>query len=706
MLLRKGTTVPTPNHGGGGLRSLQQLRLSTHKGRTDIEKDPSADRNPTGPKLRRLVRTLHRILRDSEGNSSLLERFDELTKLIYCKVMDERDSVLHPDSSAFQFRSDDTDESAATRVRKKFCKLVERRPDLFPERFSRIQLGDSATRRLAEELSRVSLADASEDLKGLIYEEIIRNTFDKGENQQFFTPRAIVEFMVQMLGPAMAGTICDPASGTGGFLLYVQKYLKLHGGRSGTTMLGLEIDERLAWVAGVNLDMYDSSCKFEISHLNSAGSLGDGIESLQGTVDTIVTNPPFGSDLSGREALNGFQLGKGKASRRRGVLFIERCLDLLKPGGAVGIIIDDGVLNGPSNIDTRRLILERSHPLAIISLPDTSFMPYASVKASILFLRKRSSCIKGLQEDPPTFFAQADTVGRKPNGDPMMRHDFDTGQMVLDSNLPEILEAWRNSNPSREEPAGWTNGRCFWIKVPTPGDKSFNRDGFRIDPAYHHPARNRADEALRASPHPLKFIGEICAMRNQGVIPSDDLVEEEMTYLGLANIEALTGRYSPNLVTGLSLKSSVKRFCAGDILFAKMRPELRKVCLINNELGEGFASAECLVLTPKMDPETGNPFILPDLLAILLRSDLVYGQVVHLVTGIGRPRLSREAVLNVQLPVPPRMEQHRLLERYHRSDEEARTLAAEAERALQEAEKIKSEAQYFLVGDILSPRKV
>ena len=657
----------------------------------------------TTANLRRLVRVLNRTLRDHEGNSSLIERFDELTKAIYCKVYDEKDAALRPQEAAFCIQPGDTDQSVAARIQGQFQGLVKRHPDLFPERFARLHLEDSTIRRLVEELRHYRLASVSEDLKGLLYEEIIRNTFDKGENQQFFTPRPIVEFMVEALDSSLVGEICDPACGTGGFLLQVQKHIKQCGSTRDAALLGFEIDERLSWVAGVNLDMHDPACPFAVSHINSSGSLGDSLKPYFSTIDTIITNPPFGSDFSEKEALCDFELGKGKASRRRGVLFIERCLDLLKPGGVVAIIIDDSVLNGPSNTDTRRLILDRSQPLAIISLPDTAFMPYASVKSSILFLQKNQGDSRSTTEGHLTFFAHAEVVGRRPNGDPLLRHDSASGKMELDSDLPEILKVWNQGPKETASQPGWSGRQCFWTRIPSTEDGSFARDTFRIDPAYHHPARRRADEALLLSRHPLKSLRDLCELRNEAVVPAKDLCEEEITYLGLANIESHTGVYLPVLVDGSTLRSSVKRFVSGDVLFAKMRPALRKVCLIDDDIDEGFTSSECLVLTPKSDPATGSPLMLPSLLAILLRSDLVYGQLLHLVTGIGRPRLSKRAVLNVRLPVPDSAEQGRLLDLYYRSDSAARPLVEESERALRDADQIMSQARRSLIDDILSP---
>ena len=627
-----------------------------------------------------------------------------MTKIIYCKIYDEKETALGIKEPVFCIQKGDKDQIVAARIRLQFLDLVDRHRNIFPERFSILNLEDSTIRKLVEELNCYRLASVSDDLKGLLYEEIIRNTFDKGENQQFFTPRPVVEFMVQAMDAWLVGQICDPACGTGGFLLQVQKHFEQREGEGEATLLGFEIDERLSWVAGVSLDMHDPIYPFEVSHINSSGSLGEDLKPFFGTIDLILTNPPFGSDFSDKGVLCEFELGQGKTSRRRGVLFIERCLDLLKPGGVVGIVIDDGVLNAPSNTDTRRMILERSQPLAIVSLPDTAFMPYASVKSSVLFLQKHKEDWAGSTEGYLTFFAHAEVVGRRPNGEPQWCHDSDSGKMVLDSDLPEILAMWQQGPMESLSQHSLPSGRqCFWARIPAIEDDSFPKDAFRIDAAYHHPARRQAEEALVLSRHPLKSLKELCDLRNEAAVPAKDFGEEEITYVGLANIESQTGAYLPAMVCGSTLKSSVKRFVSGDILFAKMRPSLRKVCLIGDDIDEGFASSECLVLTPKFDPTFDSPQMLPSLMAILMRSDLVYGQLMHLVTGIGRPRLNKADVLKVQLPVPSLIEQRRILALYRDSDAAARSLFEESDRALREAGQILAHARRSLIDEILSP---
>ena len=643
-------------------------------------------------------------MRDEEGNSSIIERFDELTKMIYCKIHDEREPNPLERHQAFRIRAADTDDDVATKVKALFAHLVASNPELFPERFSDFKIGNHTIRRLAEELNLVRLATLSEDLKGLVYEEVIRNTFDKGENQQFFTPKPIVEFMVHMMRPRLSGTICDPACGTGGFLVYVQEYLKQNGTPDEVVLQGWEIDERLAWVAGVNLDVNETSIPFRTSFVEPPGTLGTATKPYHGSVDAIITNPPFGSDLTEKEALENLQLGKGRASRRRGVLFIERCLELLKPRGTLAIIIDDSVLNSATNSDTRQLLFERAHPLAIISLPETAFMPYASVKASILFLRKRGPDEQHEPSIHPTFFAEAMTVGRKPNGDALLIFNQATGNMEPDSNLPTILSAWLAGPKQAATTQTCGEPYFFWTQMPDSHNEEFSSSGLRLDPSYHRPERARVQATLKLSRYPLKALQDICTVRNESVVPSRDLQgDQEITYLGLASIESYTGNCFPTLVKSSSLQSNVMCFFPGDILFAKMRPNLRKVCLISDEVGEGFASGECLVLTPNTNKATNEPIMLPELLTILLRSDLANDQIHHLVTGIGRPRLSKTAALNVRLPLPPIGEQLRLLKQYDSADASAQYLSDQAERALKQAAQIRVEAKRNLIDNVLSP---
>ena len=233
-------------------------------------------------------------------------------------------------------------------------------------------------------------------------------TFDKNDNQQFFTPPTIVKFMVDMMTGHLKGDVCDPAAGTGGFLIEVLK-----SGAPVSSLTALEVDERLAWATEMNLFIHGAS-NARSHWLPNAGSLGTGAERFFGKFNAIVTNPRFGSDVADAAVLSTHALGKERSSRRRGILFLERCFYLLKDGGMLAIIIDEGVLNLPSAEDVRYFITNHFEVHSIVSLPESAFMPYATVNTSILFLKK-TRC--GSSRSYPTFFARADRVGRKGNGD-------------------------------------------------------------------------------------------------------------------------------------------------------------------------------------------------------------------------------------------------------------------------------------------------
>lgn len=174
------------------------------------------------------------------------------------------------------------------------------------------------------------------------------------------------------------------------------------------------------------------------------------------------------------------------------------------------------------------------------------------------------------------------------------------------------------------------------------------------------------------------------------MIPATDLPDEIILYTGLAQIEAGTGRVAQIQAAANSLSSGVRRYARGDILFARLRPNLRKVALIEFER-PGYASAEWLVLTVNPD-SSGAPVIDPFLLATLLRSDDVFGQVMHLVAGIGRPRLNRKDVLGIRIPVPPRAVQIQINNAFHERRacyesmrQEARKLSEDADKAARAA---------------------
>jgi tRNA1(Val) A37 N6-methylase TrmN6 len=511
------------------------------------------------------------------------------------------------------------------------------------------------------------------DIKGVAYEEVVKNTFDKGDNQQFFTPREIAAFMVAMTKESSSGDVCDPASGTGGFLVEMIRQAA-HAKR----FTALEVDDRLAWVTGTNLFLSGAS-DFESIYLGNGGSLGQKADRFLNSFDLILTNPPFGSDFSDTGALAKYELGRGYTSRRRGILFIERCLDLLKEGGILGMVIDEGVLSLSSTIDVRQLIHRRAQLLAVVSLPETAFMPYASVNTSIIVLQKTMRPARH-----PTFFARSERMGRKPNGEPDITYD-ENGEAMPNSDLDEILAAWNEFQ------------KCGTILADQ--DRAFLANPFadatqnpeqRLDFRFHHPARLMAASAIKQSKHPVVRLGEICIERNESYVPSVDLSDQFIYYTGLAQMESRTGNATQIYVPGQSLKSCVKKFYRHDILFARMRPNLRK-CHFAEFTHDGYTSSECMVLTVRKNND-GQAVFDPFLLSVLLRSDFVYGQIMHQVAGIGRPRLASRDFKHILVPVPSPNTQSALKASFLKARLLYKEMEEEARDRFQQAEMMKIQA--------------
>lgn len=605
----------------------------------------NAPKDDTEKVVRKLLSKLHKILRDTDAGSSIVERFDEVTKLLFLKLLVDRS---RHEETLFDRAQNATENDYAEKIRNSFQELTRKNANLFPEKFRELKLSDAALVALGAALNEVFLGHGSRDVKGYAYEEMIRNTFDKGDHQQFFTPTTVVEFMVGLVEQHLSGTVADPACGTGGFLVEVAK-LELDD----VELIGLEIDERLAWVSGINLFVHNAH-EFVTNCLANGGTLGTAGRQYVEKFDVILTNPPFGSDFADREELEGYVLGRGKISRRRGILFLERSLALLKDGGWLAIVIDEGVLSLPSAADVRDLIMSQAELAAVISLPETAFMPYATVNTSILLLRKRAVP----RSNYLTYYARADNIGRKPNGDPDVAFD-EAGMPSLNNDLPSILETWRKFETTGTLESESEN---VFLANSTGTNLSLRRNENRLDFRFHHPARRAAEAAVAQCDFELVQLREICTVRNESVVPSIDLADQIIPYTGLANIESYVGLAQQVRAPANSLSSAVKRYCHGDILFAKMRPGLRKVAYIDWHTS-GYTSAECIVLTVK--ERDGAPLIDPMLLSILLRSDFVFGQIIHLMAGIGRPRITLKDLLNVKVPVPPKGRQIEILEKFY-----------------------------------------
>ncbi|MCL0033131.1 SAM-dependent methyltransferase [Peptococcaceae bacterium] len=413
--------------------------------------------------LQRVVGKCHDIIRNEEGFDPTIA-FDEISKLLFAKMQDEReveqgfkDDKKRTPKSDYEFKigKDELPEEVGIRIKEIFERAKNKYPEIFEgttEDIKYIKLRFPTIFHIVEELQSYTLQETTIDIKGATYELFIKGTFTGKGLGQFFTPREIVEFMVDMVEPKRKHLILDPACGSGGFLitcmnrvfneidwLYRQRGLdnpKQEKWRFATKHLfGIDLNERMTWVAKMNMVMHGDGHGGIFTHDGLKDS--ERIEVIldivkkRGGFDIILTNPPFGSKIKNQSILAEYELGRERKSQLTEVLFIERCLKLLKPNGILGIVVPDGILSNVQLGHVRRFIRENAIIRAIVSIPRDAFIPYGSgVKASLLFLQKKD--IEGKLKQGKVFMAIAENVG----------YDA-TGRSTGKNDLPIILETYK-----------------------------------------------------------------------------------------------------------------------------------------------------------------------------------------------------------------------------------------------------------------------
>ena len=343
------------------------------------------------------------------GRLTPTDAFDELAKILFIKIQDEKKARREGEIYDFQIKTHERPESVAKRIKGLYQHAKARDAEVFTED---IEIDDSQLFSVVNHLQGINLNETDLDVKGVAFERFLGNFF-KGEIGQYFTPRNLVEFMVKMVAPHHEARVLDPACGSGGFLLHALDYIRVQASDfyeldtpkhyahwhdfAKERLFGIEVNDSIARVAKMNMIIHDDG------HSNVIGN--DALVDFnllhtqhrdfqKETFDLILTNPPFGAVIKKVESpyLADYELGKGNTSQKTEILFLERCFDFLKPGtGQLAIILPDGILTNSSLQYVRDYIEERFQILAVVSLPQIAFKYYgAGVKTSILFLRKFS----------------------------------------------------------------------------------------------------------------------------------------------------------------------------------------------------------------------------------------------------------------------------------------------------------------------------
>jgi type I restriction enzyme M protein len=292
------------------------------------------------------------------------------------------------------------------------------------------------------------------DTKGDLYEYMLAKIATAGQNGQFRTPRHIIRLMVEMVKPQPGDVICDPASGTAGFLVAAGEYLRknhpemLHDRKQNQhfhrgMFHGFDFDSTMLRIGSMNMLLHG----VENPDIRYRDSLAQEHADEEEGYTLVLANPPFAGSLDYENtAKDLLQIVKTKKTE---LLFLALFLRLLKPGGRGAVIVPEGVLFGSSKAhkELRRMVVEDQKLDAVISLPGGVFKPYAGVSTAILLFTKTNSggtdhvwfynvdADGWSLDDRRTPLLPEDKLGTAPNSSL-------TADEHTKNNLPDVLARW------------------------------------------------------------------------------------------------------------------------------------------------------------------------------------------------------------------------------------------------------------------------
>ncbi|MEU0519105.1 N-6 DNA methylase [Streptosporangium sp. NPDC006007] len=489
--------------------------------------------------LKTAFRRCHNYIHGNEGLPKDAA-FWQFLYLLFTKMHDERMSRKHRRAPEFYALpgepfNEDGRKAIEARVLALFHEVKKEYP-LFGAR-DEITLSPRALAFIVGELAPYDLTGTDMDVKGIAYQELVGTNL-RGDRGQYFTPRSAVALMVEMLDPKEGERVLDPACGTGGFLRETLWH-RLNEWRAEEKTLGLpdteeqlvDHQDRLAAYAEKYLFAADfdpflvratsmsimtlTGGEGNIYNMDSLAFPGGHLPGLAearkriplGSVDVLLANPPFGTDIKieDKDVLSHYRDGVAQSwsrDRETGLvgasdrdvpamapeqLFIQRAVQWVKPGGRIGIVLPNGILSNPGPTDEaiRRWILENCWVLASVELPVETFVADANVNilTTLLFLKKKTEQEKmaatmGAQQDYPVFMAIAEKVGvdrrnnpvykRHPDGEIILEDQEEVERIringenvirtlvrkrkAIDNDLPEIAKAYRRFRERHPEP--------------------------------------------------------------------------------------------------------------------------------------------------------------------------------------------------------------------------------------------------------------
>jgi type I restriction enzyme M protein len=374
------------------------------------------------------------------------------------KFLNADQTILKLESSfrVLEFRNTGQSENELkNKIQKLFDEAKNKWRGIFPDD-SKIDLSPSHLSICIASLQDVKLFNSNLQVIDEAFEYLVSKSA-KGEKGQYFTPRHVIDMCVKMLNPKRGEFMVDTASGSCGFTVHTIFHITGHLFKNteitqeekedARRVFGIDFDEKVVRVART-LNLIAGDGQTNVLHLNTLdyerwdetikntdwyGVYGEGFSRFQKlrasggsfrdfNFDILMANPPFAGDIKESRIIHKYQLGyneknKPKSEVGRDILFIERNLDFIKPGGRMAIVLPQGRFNNTSDKDIRKFIADKARILAVVGLQTNTFRPHTGTKTSILFLQKWDDKLCPKKDDYPIFFAVSEKSGKDNSGE-------------------------------------------------------------------------------------------------------------------------------------------------------------------------------------------------------------------------------------------------------------------------------------------------
>lgn len=444
------------------------------------------------------ARSLKQLIEDMEDEvlaNAGVDVFEEVFKLIFTKLYDEM-YCFRGRHKYLRFRNSNTAAQLKANIQGLFDDARKQWPGVFADD-EKIKLGPEHLQVCVGSLEEWKLFNSNLDVVDEAFEYLV-NKSSKGEKGQYFTPRWVIDMCVKMMNPHESETVIDTAAGSAGFtvhaIFHVWKQILADEGIPVSHLFTMEakpqrctdyvqdkvfaidFDEKSVRVARC-LNLIAGDGQTNVLHLNTLDwpkwderikqdedwqeTYGPGWTKLKKLralkndnrtfqFDVLMANPPFAGDIKQSDMLSPYELGhkaNGKLESKvgRDLLFIERNLDFLRPGGRMAVVLPQGRFNNSSDKRVREFIAERCRILAVVGLHPSTFKPHTGTKTSVLFVQKwnddatdpRYHCPK--VDDYPIFFATQKLESKDTSGEKIIAKNAEGG-LLRDSHGHWVIQ--------------------------------------------------------------------------------------------------------------------------------------------------------------------------------------------------------------------------------------------------------------------------